>query len=355
MKGSDFMAEKFCYSCGTKMAAECTFCPTCGANQAVAAAVPPAPQPVQQPAQVQQPASVQQPAYAAAQPQQPKKNGTKIALIIIGAVIAVALIVLCIILGVNGANSGSTGGSDITFTPNNGGSGNNGIGSNGGGNNIASPTVSKITPYANVNGGALKDVGGAFSSTDGYVVIGISGMGLLGEDEVGGVAAVVIDESACSAGLTMTESDSSSSSYFDIVLFEGMDVEEYTTETHSSMFDDCTFELLSYEAGSSATFRISVEFTYDGEDFYFEGGATVDYTDYPQNNGGLVGGNGGFNDAYTGGNNSMCAVCYGSGECSLCDGSGLNYYYDWGTGTKSACDSCNGSTRCIYCGGEGYC
>ncbi len=337
------MAEKFCYSCGTKMASECTFCPNCGANQ-TASGVAPASQPVQQPAQIQQPA------YTAVQP---KKNGAKIALIIIGAVIAVALIVLCIILGMNAANSGnsgSTGGSGISFTPNNGGSVNN-----GGGNNITSPTVSKITPYANVNGGALKEVGGAFSSTDGYVVIGISGMGVLGQDELGGVAAVVIDESACRAGLTITESDSSSSSYFDIILMEGMDAVEYTTETHSSMFNDCKFELLSYDAGSSATFRISVEFTYDGEDFCFEGGATVDYTDYPQNNGGLVGGNGGFNDAYTGGSTgSMCNACYGSGECSVCDGSGLNSYYDWGTGVKSACDSCNGSTRCTACNGIGY-
>lgn len=351
------MADKFCYSCGTKMAAECTFCPNCGANQ-TASGVTPAQQPVsaQQPAAVQQPGAqtspVQQPVYAAVQPQQPKKNGTKIVLIIIGAVIAVALIVLCIILGVNSTNSGnsgSTGGSGISFPSDNGGS--------TGGNNIASPAVSKINPYANVNGGALKDVEAAFSSTDGYVVIGISGMGLNGLDDVGGVAAVVIDESACRAGLTITERDSSSSSYFDIILMEGMDAEEYTTETHSSMFDDCTFELLSYDAGSSATFRISVEFTYDGENFCFEGGATVDYTAYDQGNAGVVGGStGGYEGGYTGGyNNSMCAVCYGSGECSICDGSGLNSYFDWGTGVKSACDSCNGSTRCIYCGGDGYC
>lgn len=50
------------------------------------------------------------------------------------------------------------------------------------------------------------------------------------------------------------------------------------------------------------------------------------------------------------GHMEMCAVCYGTGVCAVCDGSGKV----WGWKQKVTCTSCHGSCSCVYCSGTGY-
>jgi len=41
-----------------------------------------------------------------------------------------------------------------------------------------------------------------------------------------------------------------------------------------------------------------------------------------------------------------CQVCYGSGRCHYCSGTGY-------TREDGKCSRCNGTGKCIYCGGTG--
>lgn len=285
-------------------------------------------------------------------------GGSKVALIVIGIVIAVALIALCIILVINGGSNASDDYSipyDITVD-NNGNISANTI-QNNNNSDITEPVpdtpevVSSVAPYAKLNGESLYDCSAAYTYSDGYgSVVAISG---LIEEELGVIACVATGNDSLKSGYILDENGCSSSTYFDIVLIEGSDAEEYTTANNPSMFDDCEFKLISFKEKSEATFTMLIEFSYNGEDYQFEAGATASYQEAPANSNVISGGSGTSGASGSSGSR-MCALCYGKGICSVCNGSGLNSYYDFFTKEKRACDSCGGTLICKGCNGQGY-
>lgn len=333
------MAGKFCFSCGAKIPENCKFCPKCGTSQ-IKSGVSSAPQQVQPSAPVFSAAS-------AVPTVEPKKDKTKLILIIIGAIIAIALIVLCIVLIVKPGDS-SSGGS---------------------GKSDKDDDVEAITPYAKLNGESLSNCNATYTYSSQYgTVVFISGY--IGNDEVS--VGVALDDKLCKSGSTLTDKSANSSSFFDIMISTNGSSYEYTTYENPNVFGSCEFELQSYKEKSEATFTMTVNFTYEGYEYEFEGGATADYKDANQ---GSQGGNN-YNDNYGNGNNyyddddygygggyydddygngatgtRMCGACYGNGICSVCDGTGQTPNWD---GNKVTCQSCQGSGSCVACGGTGY-
>ncbi len=337
MKGSKVMSEKYCHSCGAKITDECTFCTECGANQKNIGA-------------------------SSAATVTKQGGGSKTPLIIIGIIIAVALIALCIILVINGnsGNSDTNSNSYITVDSNGNISANttqnNNISNNNNNNaDIIEPipdtpeVATTITPYVKLNGENLYQCSAAYTYSDVYGnVMAISG---LLEEELGVIATVAIGSSSIKSGYTLDKNGCNSSTYFDLVLIEGSDAEEYTTANNPSMFDDCEFKLVSFKEGSEATFTMLIQFSYNGEDYQLEAGGTASYQEAPANSNIAGGGNSGSSGSS---GSRMCMLCYGKGICSVCDGSGLNSYYDFFTKEKRACDSCGGTLICKGCNGVGY-
>lgn len=322
------MSEKFCFSCGEKMPEEYTYCPKCGKSQ-----------------------------------NNPSGKNGKTALIIIGVVIAAALIALCIIIASSTGNSDEPAySSSLTFPQTQSVPSDNGIAPDvtaaqttetttsktTASETTASETVKNIAPYGTFGNDLHNDVekleqcGALYTNySDSASVFGIYGVA---EGNLNIIACAVIDNSKCKQGFRLSGNGSDTAAYFDIVLTEGNEYLELISANNPELFQNCEFVLESFSENSSATFTLKINFTYDGITYCFEGGATADFQKNDQDISG-----GGYSDANAG--SRMCAACYGKGICSVCDGTGKTHNWD---GNKVTCNSCHGTLMCIACNGSGY-
>lgn len=309
------MSEKYCYSCGEKIPEEYTYCPKCGKSQ------------------------------------NPTAGSNKLPLIIIGAVIAVMLVIICIIL-ITDKSDKPTYSSSITFAQESGDSpANKPSETTTVTTSKPADKVEKIAPHGTFrdNNGTIEPLEQCESaytnienSSSAFCISGIA------EGSLSIIACAVVNNSLCHEGYQLKGNGNSTSAYFDILLVEGSDYIELISANNPELFKNCEFTLESYSKSTFATYNIRIEFVFNGITYVFEGGASADFT-LNQNNQ-----SGGFSDSGSSGaniGNRMCSACYGQRTCSVCDGTGKTHNWD---GNKVTCTSCHGTKICVACDGYGY-
>lgn len=149
----------------------------------------------------------------------------------------------------------------------------------------------------------------------------------------------VVPDNICRSGFSCSYSEFSDSTALILMVFDlrGSEpvYEYYNTISNKNIITDGSLSVTDFVPNKSASFGISMKFSYDGKNYEYSGSGSAPYTDAAAQQQQQ--------------SDQTCFYCSGSGRCNVCGGMG---YTTWG-GTRNNCSACHSLGSCYYCNGTG--